>query len=331
MTDRPNHFDPAAIAAETIAFNAALEAQLAGVQPVHAVPPELTRKARAEGRGVFPEAGPREGSEWVTIPGALGGPARVRLSLPDVEPRGTYLHIHGGGWTIGTPDLYDAHNQRIAEATGCRVASVQYRLAPEHPWPACAEDCEAAALWALEEFDDPLLIGGESAGGHLSVVTLLRLRERGRAGQVAGMVLNYGVYDLRLTPSMANWGERYLVLSTPVVDWFCGNLLPFDAKSRVDRGDPAVSPLMADLAGLVPALFQIGTCDPLVDDTLFMSQRWQAACNRAELAIYPGGVHAFDMFDLAISHASRDRQDAFVNECLQEWYATTDQIEPSTR
>jgi acetyl esterase len=320
MIDHPDPFNARAIAPETLAFNASLEAQLASVPPVHTVPPALTRQARAEGRGLFPEAGPREGSHWIAIRGAPGGPARVRMSLPGAEVRGTYLHIHGGGWTIGAPDLNDAHSQRIAAATGCRVASVHYRLAPEHPWPACADDCEAAALWALEEFGGPLLIGGESAGGHLSAVTLLRLRQRGLTGEIAGMVLNYGVYDLRLTPSMANWGDRYLVLSTPVTNWFCRNLLP---GSAADRGDPAVSPLMANLTGLAPALFQVGTCDPLIDDTLFMSQRWRAAGNPVELRIYPGGVHAFDMFDLEISRASRARQDLFVNECLRKWSAET--------
>lgn len=322
MTDHPNPFDPDAITEETAAFNAWLEAQFAAMPPVHKVPVGLTRKARAEGRGMFPDAGPLEGSHWAVIPAPPGGPGRVRLSLPrgtlGGTPRGTYLHIHGGGWTLGAPEQYDAHNQRVAGATGCRVVSVQYRLAPEHPWPACADDCEAAALWALEEFGGPLLIGGESSGGHLSAVTLLRLKARGRAGRVAGVVLNYGIYDLRMTPAMANWGPRYLVLSTPVTEWFVENLLP----GRSGHADPAVSPLMADLAGLAPALFQVGTCDPLIDDSLFMSRRWQAAGNRAELAVYPGGVHAFDMFDLAISHASRARQDAFVNECLERWAVT---------
>jgi len=313
MTDHPNPFDPAAIADETAAFNTWLEDQLAAMPPVHKVPPELTRKARAEGHGVFPDAGPLDGSGWVAIPGAPGGPGRVRLSLPEGSPRGTYLHIHGGGWTLGTPEHYDAHNQRIAGATGCRVVSVQYRLAPENRWPACADDCEAAAIWALEEFGGPLLIGGESAGGHLAAVTLLRLRDRGMAGLVAGAVLNYGVFDLRMTASMAAWGERYLVLSTPVTEWFVENLL-----SGGDRGNPAVSPLMADLSGLAPALFQVGTLDPLIDDSLFMARRWEAAGNRAELAVYPGGAHAFDMFDLAISHGSRARQDRFVNACLEE-------------
>lgn len=293
MTDPADPFDPGAVAPETAAFNAQLEAALAELPPVHELPPELTRKARAEGRGVFPVAGPLAGSEWRGIAGAPGGPGRVRLSLPEGAPRGTYLHIHGGGWTLGCPDQYDAYNQRIARATGCRVVSVRYRLAPEHPWPACADDCEAAALWALETFGGPLLIGGESAGGHLSAVTLIRLRRRGLAGRVAGVVLNYGCFDLRMTPSMANWGERYLILSTPVTDWFVRNLL-----SERSAADPEVSPLLADLAGLPPALLQVGTCDPLLDDSLFMAARWRAAGNPAELAVYPGGVHAFDMFDL---------------------------------
>jgi len=310
MTDNP--FDPAAVAAETAEFNVALELALAALPQVHTVPPELTRKARAEGRGVFPLAGPLpEGSDWHDIPGAAGGPGRVRISAPPDTPRGTYLHIHGGGWTLGSPDQSDAHNQRLARETGCRVVSVQYRLAPEHPWPACAEDCEAAARWALDTFDGPFLIGGESAGGHLSAVTLLRLKARGLAGRFVGAVLSYGAFDLRMTPSMANWGPRYLILSTTVTDWFITNLLP-----EGGRGDPAVSPLMADLAGLVPALFQVGTSDPLLDDSLFMARRWEAAGNRAELAVYPGGVHAFDMFDLAISRQARARQDAFVNACL---------------
>ena len=312
MNDTTDPFHPGAIAAETAEFNAWLEAELAKIKPVHEVPPELTRKARAEGKGVFPLSGPSDGSVWQKIEAASGGPGRVRISEPPGPARGTYLHIHGGGWTLGSPEYYDDHNQRIAAATGCRVISVQYRLAPEHPWPACADDCEAAALWALQTGDGPLVIGGESAGAHLTVVTLLRLRAQGLLDRVAGTVLNYGVFDLRLTPSMANWGARYLILSTPTVAWFCRNLL----ADRANADDPTVSPLLADLTGLPPALVQVGTADPLLDDSLFIAQRWQAAGGLAEVAVYPGGVHAFDMFDLAIARASRARQDDFVNRVL---------------
>ncbi|MBK0401031.1 alpha/beta hydrolase [Limibaculum sp. M0105] len=313
MTVSPSPFDPAAVAPETAAFNDALEKALALVPVVNTVPPELTRKARAEGRGLFPPAGPLEGSEWREIPGAPGGPARrVRLSPAPGAARGTYLHIHGGGWTLGCPDQSDGYNQRIARETGLDVVSAEYRLSPENRWPGCAEDCEAAARWVLETRPGPVLIGGESAGGHLSMVTFLRLAAAGLADRIAGLVLNYGVFDMRMTPSARNWGQRYLILSTPVIDWFAQNLL-----GAADRADPGVSPLLAPLpARLPPALFQCGTADPLIDDTLFMGQRWQAAGGRAEVAIYPGGVHAFDCFDLGIARQSRAREAAFLRDCL---------------
>ncbi len=310
MTDTADPFDPAAISDETATFNRWLEDELSKIKPVHEVPPELTRQARAEGKGVFPFAGPCDGSDWINFPGAPGGPGRARLSLPEGTPRGTYIHIHGGGWTLGAPEQYDSHNQRIAAAAGCRVVSVQYRLAPEHPWPACIEDCEAVTRWALGEFGGPVVVGGESAGAHLTALVLLRLRERGGLDAIAGVVLNYGIFDLRLTPSMANWGRRYLILSTPTTRWFCENL------NGPAPDDPAVSPLLADLVGLPPALLQVGTSDPLLDDTLFMANRWRAAGNWTELAVYPGGVHAFDMFDLAIARDSRVRQDTFIGQCM---------------
>lgn len=307
MTSNP--FDPASISAETATFNAELAAKLKDAPRPMDVPVELTRKARAEGKGLFPPAGPLEGSEWISIKGAEGGPGRVRLSLPDGTPRGVYLHIHGGGWTFGEPEQLDGFNQRIARETGLAVASVKYRMSPENRWPGCADDCEAAARWALSEFDGPMMIGGESAGGHLTAVTALRLRAAGLIGRMAGLVCNYGVYDLSMTPSMRNWGDEYLVLSTPVVAWFTDNLMN-------GATDAEASPLYAELAGMPPALFQVGTMDPLIDDTLFMAARWRAAGNRAELEVVPGGVHAYDCFDLAIARESLARQDAFVNDLL---------------
>lgn len=305
-------FDPAAVSAETAAFNAKLKAMLAELPPVHTVPVEDTRKARAEGRGPFRLGGPMEGSDWVGIDGAVPG-ARVRISRPDRPPRGVYLHIHGGGWTLGSPEQYDLYNQHIATETGLEVVAVEYRLAPESAWPAPAEDCLAAAHWTLARYDGPLIVGGESAGAHLAAILLVQLRDEGFANRLAGAVLTYGMYDLRLTPSARNWGEENLVLSTPIIEWFCGNLV----QGRIDPRDPAISPLFADLTGLPPALFQIGTFDPLLDDSLFMAARWQAAGNRTDLAIWPGGVHGFDQFDLPMAAEAHARQDAFVNDLLR--------------
>lgn len=288
--------DPRAVSEETAAFNRRLEAQLAAMPRPWTFAPEIVRAARAEGKGALPLLGPREGSRWEGT-GAVAGPGRVRISEPDGEVRGTYLHFHGGGWVIGAPDQYDQPNQALATRSGLRVVSAQYRLAPEHPWPSARDDCLAAAKWALERFDGPLFIGGESAGAHLAAVTAIGLRDAGSGGRMAGLVLNYGVFDMAGTPSCMNWGERYLVLSTPMMRWFFDHVDP----DGTARGGPEASPVRADLRGLPPALFSVGTEDPLLDDTLFMAARWQAAGNETRLAVYPGGVHGFDMFDLAIA------------------------------
>jgi acetyl esterase/lipase len=310
----PRLFAPEAVSAETAAFNAELEAQLAELPPTHEVPVELTRKAREEGRGVFPPGGPLPGSDWVEIPQG-DGPGRVRVSRPEGPARGLYVHFHGGGWALGAPDQNDAQNQRLARETGAVVVSVPYRLAPENPYPAGPDDCHAGLRWALGADDFaglPVVLGGESAGAHLAASMLLRLRAEGALERVRGAVLNYGCFDLRLTPSARNWGRRQLILSTPTLEWFSDGFAPDPAV----REDPLASPLLADLRGLVPALFQVGTADPLLDDTLLMAPRWAAAGNPAELAVYPGGIHAFDQFDLEIARAYLARKSAFVAACF---------------
>ncbi|HEX2173026.1 MAG TPA: alpha/beta hydrolase [Dehalococcoidia bacterium] len=303
-------FDPSAIAPETAAFNAKLEAQIAALPPMTSFPPQVIRDAREAGKGIF---GPIIRSAMAvdrTIPGPAGD-LPIRVFRPDTI-RGVYLHLHGGGFTLGRAHHQDVRNEEIARRCEVAVVSVDYRLAPEAPYPAGPDDCEAAAVWlarnAAAEFgSDRLIIGGESAGAHLSAVTLLRLRDRHDCRGFAAANLVYGAYDLSMTPSQARWGERNLVLSTPIIQWFMDHFVPADR-----RRDPEVSPLYADLTGLPPALFTVGTLDPLIDDSLFMYARWIAAGNRADLAIYPGGVHAFDAFDIGISRQARQRLDEFI-------------------
>ncbi|MGF1659153.1 MAG: alpha/beta hydrolase fold domain-containing protein [Rubrimonas sp.] len=273
----------------------------------HQIPPEVTRAARAAGKGIFPLGGPLEGSRWIED-------GRLRLSPPEGAPRGVYLHLHGGGWTFGSPEHYDAANQALARATGLAVLSARYLLAPEHPWPAGADDaCEALDfILTHPEFGaGPVFIGGESAGAHYAAVALARLAARGEAGRIAGAVLWYGLYDLRLTPSMANWGPESLILSTPTVEWFADNLT---GGNRAARADPALSPLLGDLAAFPPALLICGTADPLIDDTLFLAARLAAAGRAVSARLYPGGVHAFDQFDLAIARAARAEAHAWILE-----------------
>ena len=128
-------------------------------------------------------------------------------------------------------------------------------------------------------------------------------------GAVHGALFHYGVFDLAMTPSMANWGDRNMILSTPTVDWFTDNLIGDDPSLL---RAPEASPILADLTGMPPALFQVGTVDPLIDDTLFMAQRWIAAGSEAAVNVYPGGVHAFDMFDIPIAKEARTAGAAFL-------------------
>jgi acetyl esterase len=312
--------DEAALA-ETRAFNEELERLIATQAPVNTVPPEVTRRVRREGRGIFPGPVFLPQARELTIPGR-GGEMRVRILAPEEETTGVYLHIHGGGWLLGGCDEQDLRLWTMVEATGLTAVSVEYRLSPEHPYPAAPDDCEDAAVWLLEqglrELDAPnvLAIGGESAGAHLSVVTLLRLRDRhGIRGAFAAANLVYGVFDLTMTPSQRNWGERNLVLTTPIMEWF-GRQFVGDRDLEALR-DPDISPLYADLSGMPPALFSVGDLDPLLDDSLFMDARWRAAGNEAELRVWSECVHGFTAYPLALSRAALESMYDFARAKLE--------------
>jgi acetyl esterase len=309
------------VRAETRAFNAELERTIAEGPAMETLPVEDVRQARRDGIDIFPppEYLPERAKE-VSIPGR-GGEIGLRVIAPAREAVGAYVHIHGGGWALGAADLQDPILAELADATRLSVVSVEYRLAPEDPYPAGPDDCEDAALWLLEggfaELGVPPVaaIGGDSAGAHLSTVTLLRLRDRhGISGAFAAANLLYGVFDLAMTPSLRNWGERALVLSTPIMEHFFTMFLP--GMDDDARRDPDISPLYADLHDMPPTLFTVGTQDPLLDDTLFMEARWRAAGGRTELSILPEAVHAYNMFPLKVTAASREQQYAFLREAV---------------
>jgi acetyl esterase len=146
-----------------------------------------------------------ERARTMTITGKDGNQISLRVIAP-AQPRGVYLHLHGGGWVLGGADMQDPMLERIADNTGQAIVAVEYRLTPEHPYPAGPDDCETAAAWlvqnAKKEFGtDALTIGGESAGGHLTAVTILRMRDRHGYTGFRGANIVYGAFDLSLTPS----------------------------------------------------------------------------------------------------------------------------------
>ena len=297
--------------AEMEAFNAEVEKTLSKLPPLHTLPPQVIRDAREQGDSIWGMYKIIDEVEERILKGPTADVA-VRVFVPEVV-KGVYLHIHGGGFMLGRAYQYD--EMMVAVAAACQVAtvSVDYRLAPENPYPAGPDDCETAAVWlaqnALSEFGtDRLVIGGESAGANLSAITLLRMRDRHDFNGFCGAVLTYGGFDLSMTPSARNWGDRPLILTTPLIEWFHESYAPGDKLT-----DPDVSPLYAELADMPSALFTIGTLDPLLDDSLFMYARWMAAGNRAELAVYPGGIHAFNAFPLKAADRANQKIAEFIS------------------
>jgi len=311
FTIDPTLLDPGAIPAETKKLNDEIVARL-NAEPVGLTIPEI-RARRLQGLGAFPLVAKSPRAQTIRIDGPAGK-LELRVIAPQ-SPRGVFLHIHGGGWSIGTNDQFDPVLERLAENCGLACVSIDYRLAPEHPYPAGPDDCEAAALWLAHEGakrfgTTRFSIGGESAGAHLSVVTLLRLRDRHKLTPFSAAILNYGCYDLGMTPSARRWGDEKLVLNTPAILAFRKSFLP----PGTDMSDPDVSPLYADLTHMPAALFSVGTRDALLDDSLFMAPRWLAAGNVAELALYPGACHGFMSLDFAQRTQAAARIEMFLTK-----------------
>jgi acetyl esterase len=247
-----------------------------------------------------------------------GGPIRLRTFVPD-QIDAVFLHIHGGGFIAGAPEMLDVLHEIFSKQLNLAIVSVDYRLAPEHPSPAAQDDCEAAAVWLLENAPseygvDRMLIGGESAGAHLSACTLLRMRDKHDAiDHFLGANLVFGPYDLGRTPSTRGAAGPD-VLTPEVIDFFNECFTP--GMTTDQRRDPEISPLYADLRGLVPALFSVGTNDHLLDDTMFMAARWQLAGNPTELVVYPEGPHACIAMPSVIEHFFPRLTD-FLERCLK--------------
>ncbi len=313
---------PSSLAEDTRAYCRELERVIAAQPSIHTLPVAQTRRIRREGLGIWPAPVFVPEARMLEIDGP-GGRLPLRLFVPEPRVTGAFLHIHGGGWVLGDHDMQDPRLLRLANETGLAVLSVGYRLAPEHPYPAAPDDCEAAALWLLEHRDElgiepglPLAIGGDSAGGHLAATTLVRLRDRhDRADAFAAAVFQYGAFDLSMTPSQRLWGERNLVLSGPIIAWFGDQFLP--GIDREARRDPDISPLYAELRDLPPAIFSVGTADALLDDTLFMEARWRAAGHETELRVWPEAPHGYYGFPMAITDLALRAEYAFLRRTLR--------------
>ncbi|CCH87317.1 Alpha/beta hydrolase [Modestobacter italicus] len=259
-------------------------------------------------RAVRAQQGPPPPTPGTTVEQLVGGP-RLRISLPTgTEACGVYLDVPGGGFSLGPSAAGDTRNAALAESLGIAVVGVEHRLAPEDPWPAAPDDCEAAALWLVEQAavrfgTTRLAIGGSSAGATLAVTTLLRLRDRGLAGSFAGAVLQFGTYDLSGTTPAGR-----LIADEWFLQAYVGHL--------ADRTLPDVSPVFGDLRGLPPALLVVGARDVLLEDNLVMAARLSAAGVPVDVRVYPESPHGFTGHPTGMARAALAGRDAWLVDRL---------------
>ncbi len=261
-----------------------------GAPPVYELPAEEARQATVAVRELVGPGPSVSRVVDVTVPTRAGSvPARVYE--PAVEVPGTVLYFHGGGWVIGSVDDWDACCRVLAVESGCRVVSVEYRLAPEHPFPAAADDAYDAHVWAAQEYaDGPVVVAGDSAGGNLAAVVALRNRDE-HGPMPALQVLVYPVVDHDFsTGSYAEHTDTHLIVNRPEMEWFWDLYVP----DRSARSHPYASPLRAeDLSGLPPAVVVSAGHDPLRDEGAAYVQRLERAGVPVQVFSYPAQIHGF--------------------------------------
>ncbi len=282
---------------------------------------EARRKYDATTRVFAPPTPALEAVEDREVPGTKG-PIGARLYRPK-GGKGALpmlVYFHGGGWIFGNLETHDAMCRIVAHEAGCLVAAVDYRLAPEHPFPAGIGDCVAATAWLAENADtiggdaSRLAVGGDSAGGNLAAATCQIARDHGGPA-IAFQWLIYPATDFTAdNESLRVNGDGYL-LTRAAIRWTESRYL----SNALDRTDPRASPgLAADLSGLPPALVQTAEYDPLRDEGKAYADALAAAGVAAEYIRYDGMIHGFmrmgaivDRAGVALSDGARALRAAF--------------------
>jgi acetyl esterase len=289
--------------------------------PLNTLPPEVIRRGiAAQVASTEIEVEPVARVENRTIPGPAGE-IPVRIYTPEGDgPFPVLVYFHGGGWVICTLDTHDGQCRSLANGAGCVVVSVDYRLAPEHKFPAAPEDCYAATTWVAEHAHEiqgdasRLAIGGDSAGGNLTAVVAQMARDKGGPRLVFQLLIYPATHFRAETASMRENATDYGLTHDDMV-WFMNHYL----NSEADETNPLASPLLAkNLSNLPPALVITAEYDPLRDEGEEYGQRLQQAGVPVTISRYDGMIHGFfgmaSLFDkarLAIDEASSALRAAF--------------------
>nr|TFG51352.1 MAG: alpha/beta hydrolase [Hyphomicrobiales bacterium] len=261
-----------------------------------------TEKARAEFKKLCTLAdqkmAPIGRIEDIEAPGPDGA-IPLRVYTP-VASGGTALptlvYFHGGGFVLGDLDCFDSVCRALADSSSCRIISVDYRLAPEHPFPAAVNDCFAALKWieanasSLGVDPNRVAVGGDSAGGNLAAV-VSQLAKANNGPHIAFQLLIYPITVLR-PDSPSSFAFSPTILRAPAINWFYSQYVPDETEDH--SGDPLLSPLKAeDLSGLPPAYIVTAGFDPLRDEGLAYADKLKAAGVKVRHIDYPSMIHGF--------------------------------------
>lgn len=280
--------------------------------PLYRMTPQDARAAYAAGAGVLelpPAALDRV--ENLQLRARDGCPLPLRLYAPTGLRLPVLLYFHGGGFTVGSIDTHDVVCRALARLSGCAVASLGYRLAPEHRFPVAAHDAWDALAWLAGQGDAlgldtrRLAVGGDSAGGTLAAVCAIQARDAGIPIQLQ-LLFYPGCAARQDSASHARYGQG-LLLERELTDFFFSQYLREDA----DRDDWRFAPLNApDVAGVAPAWFGLAECDPLIDEGLQYADKLRSAGVSVDLEIYRGVTHEFIKMGRALPEARQAHADA---------------------
>ncbi|MDQ4052789.1 MAG: alpha/beta hydrolase [Actinomycetota bacterium] len=300
----------------------------------------LLRAARADGRPPIHESTPAE-VRAVSDPSVFGpGPAMhevidtiatadggvgvpVRLLIPTASPRATILYFHGGGWVLGDVESFDTLGRKLAAAAGATVVMVDYRLAPEHPFPAALDDAWTALQWTVAQAGrkdgivGPLVVAGDSAGGNLALGVARRARADGP--DLAAALLVYPVTDVDTTRASYVHPDNQLLISKATMLWFLAHYL-----QGMDGTQPDISPLNdVDLSGLPPTAVALAEHDPLLDEGRELVLRLRDSGVPVADRLFEGQMHGF--FQLTNVLAASDTAVGWLVEFLDSRLTRTSQ------
>jgi monoterpene epsilon-lactone hydrolase len=258
---------------------------------------------------------PQPPADTETLRVDAGGVNAHRITTKASEADRHILFLHGGGYILGSPSLYRHFTWRLASAARAGVMCVDYRLAPEHPFPAAVDDAVTAYCWLLAEGVEPtrIVVVGDSAGGGLTYSLLLRLRDEGLPLPAAAVALSPWT-DLALTGASLSLNAA----ADPMLNIGGARRLVDQYLAGADPRTPYASPLYGDPTGLPPSLIQVGSDEVLRDDAQRMADRMRAAGCQVELEIWPRMPHAWHFFAPVLPEARRaiERIGAFVESRL---------------